>query len=121
MFHCNSFSVCLSLTWCVQMGGWWICTSPFSVPAVSLAALLLVTLLTGDAFDYFYIFNICFGHNQFISSSLLLRHRAAILTKRGYWVFITCSLDYISHEPQSLFCHILEVILHNLVKRYYTL
>lgn len=54
----------LSLTWSVQMHGWWICTSPSSMWASSLAALLLVTLLTGEEFKqfcYHLVFHI--GHN----------------------------------------------------------
>lgn len=44
---------CLSLTWCAQMPGWRTCISPFSTWASSLAALLLGTLLTGEASNNF--------------------------------------------------------------------
>lgn len=51
-WNCYAFGP--SLTWCAQMDGLWTWTSPLSIWASSLAALLLVSLLTGKALNYFH-------------------------------------------------------------------
>lgn len=62
MLACNLFPFGLSLTWCARMRGWWTCTSPFSMWASSSAALLLGTLLTGEALNNFH-HHVHIGHN----------------------------------------------------------